>query len=106
MSSVWGADSAMAGSEDCRASEKCGRTVVSWCAIVLAPPQIIRLPFAIHLAADMQTWVALEQLRAAFIVAQMSAGGGLWLSGQVYAAVSTTMLRRWGEAAFAAYVCG
>ena len=38
------------------------------------------------------------------MVAQKSDGGGLWSSGQVYAAASTTTLGCWGEAAFAAYV--
>ena len=78
--------------------------VVSWDAIAFAPPQRTKLPFGVHLTADTLTWVAEEQLSEALMVVQISAGGGLMSSGQVYAAVSTTMLGHCQEAAFAAYM--
>jgi hypothetical protein len=86
------------------ASEMWGRAVVSWDAVVFAPPQITRFPFAVHLAADMRTCVGLVRSKAALMVAQMSSGLGLSPSDQVYVAVSTTTLGRCGVAAFAAYV--
>ena len=99
-----GADWAWAEKEGCRALEMWGMVVVSWDVVVLAPPQRTKLPFGVHLMADTLTWVAVEQLSEALMVAQILAGGGLVLSGQVYAADSTTMLGHCAEAAFATYV--
>ena len=52
---AWGADSAEAESEVCKASEKWGTAVFSCCAVVLVPPQITRFPFVVHLAAEIRT---------------------------------------------------
>ena len=97
-----GADWAWAEREGCKALEMWGMTVVSWDAVVFAPPQRTRLPFGVHLMADTLTWVEGEQIREALMVVQILAGGSLRSSGQVYAEASSTMLGCCGEAAFAA----
>jgi len=71
-----GALSARAERVTCRVSVKWGRVVVSWCAVVLAPPQMTRFPLAVHLAAEACTWVGLVRSRAALMVAQISDGVG------------------------------
>ena len=92
--------------EDWIASAKWGRVKLSWFADVVLPPQMTRFPLEVHLAADTHVWVALERARVVLMVAQMSAGVGLLLSGQGMPATSTTMLGRCGDDTFAAYVCG
>src|SRR6266446_803733 len=92
--------------EDWIASTKWGRAELSWFADVVLPPQMTRFPLEVHLAADTCVWVALERARVVLMVAQMSAGVGLLLSGQGMLATSTTMLGRCGVDTFAAYVCG
>lgn len=48
----WRAVVAIAEREACRASVKWGRAAVICRAIVLAPPQITRFPFVVHLMAE------------------------------------------------------
>jgi hypothetical protein len=42
-----------------RAEDRMGARLVSWHAVVLAPPHMIRFPFEVHLAAEARTCVAL-----------------------------------------------
>ncbi len=56
---TWGGDGGVkiesAEREACRTSEIVGRDKLSWRADVLGPPQKIRFPFGVHLAADSET---------------------------------------------------
>ncbi|KAI0248175.1 hypothetical protein BJV78DRAFT_1238567 [Lactifluus subvellereus] len=88
-----------------RIGEMRGREAWRRCSVVLCPAVITRFPRAVHLAAEMCTWLVGLLPRALFRVSQSSEGLGFrWFDGKSSIPTVTTALGRGGVAARDAYV--